>query len=223
VSTDDSAPEVAREEFVDLMLARENRLFHVRHVSALALQLFDPLTPLHGLGARERLLLESAAHLHDIGHSADFAGAGHHKESARLIREHPWKGFSRPEVEIIAQVARYHRKAMPELAHDEFSALPESDRRIVQYLAAFLRLADSLDRTHAQHVTSIRVEALPNQLILRLESVHPIVREIRAAYKKADLAMAMFQRDVVMMIGDTIVRPTVAGPEDDEPASGGSV
>src|SRR5690349_19709827 len=147
----------AREEILGLMHARENKPLHVQHVSSLALQLFDGLTPLHGLGLRERLLLEAAAHLHDIGHSEGFSPAGHHKESARLIREHPWQHFSRPDVEVIAQVSRYHRKSIPDMSHDEFRDLPSPERRITQVLAGILRLADSLDRTHEHRVTAVVV------------------------------------------------------------------
>lgn len=197
----------SRQEILELMFQKENRPGHVAHVSRLALQLFDGLQPLHGLGARERLLLEAAAHLHDIGHGPVLDEAGHHKESARLIRVHPWKTFDASEVEIIAQVSRYHRKSMPEMSHDEFRNLPEGDRRIVQHLAAMLRIADSLDRTHEGHVRGVRVELPPNRIAICLESTGPIVREVRAAYRKADLAVAVFQRDVVLMQGDEVLAP----------------
>ena len=77
----------AQTEVVDLLRVWERRPRHVFHVANLALQLFDQLASLHGLGERDRLMLESAALLHDIGAS----GPGreeHHKESARLIRKH---------------------------------------------------------------------------------------------------------------------------------------
>src|SRR2546427_5916351 len=136
----------ALEEVFELMRAMESQPVHVSHVTNLALQLFDSLTPLHGLGERERLLLEAAGFLHDIGHQFDHLKTGHHNESARLIREHPWKSFTPDEVTVIALVARYHRKAMPEMTHVEFAALPGTHRRLVQHLAALLRLADALDR-----------------------------------------------------------------------------
>src|SRR5689334_18209396 len=120
------------------MREKESRPVHVQHVAMLALQLFDQLVELHGLGGRERLMLEAAGHLHDIGHGTILTGEGHHKESARLIREHPWKSFNPQEVEIIAQVARYHRKSIPELSHDEFRGLADWDRRVVLRLAALL-------------------------------------------------------------------------------------
>jgi len=197
----------AREEFLALMRELENKPIHVQHVARLALSLFDQLVTLHGLGPRERLLLEAGACLHDIGHQYGFTGEGHHKESARLIRERPWKHFTAPEVEVIAQVARYHRKAMPEMSHDEFRALDTWSRTTVQRLAAVLRLADSLDRTHQQVVRGVRVEILPNLLVLHLEAAGPIVRELRATQTKGDLAAAVFQRDLGFTAGGEPVKP----------------
>src|SRR5262245_41725657 len=110
----------AREEIIGLMRQMEARPLHVQHVARLALLLFDGLAPLHNLGPRERLLLEAAGHLHDIGHQYDHTGIGHHKESARLIREYAWTKLGRPEVELVAQLARYHRGRLPDFKHDEF-------------------------------------------------------------------------------------------------------
>lgn len=197
-----------REEILALMREMENRPLHVQHVSRLALQLFDGLAPLHGLGERERLMLEAAGHLHDIGHQFDYLGTGHHKESARLIRERAWKSFGQLEVEIIAQVARYHRKSMPELDHPEFRALSDWDRRIVQQLSALLRLADALDRSHVQLVQGVQVEVRPNQIVLHLDAVEPVSREVKSALIKGDLAVAIFQRDLLFMINDEEIMPT---------------
>ena len=197
----------AHDEILTLMREKEGRPAHVQHVTQLALSLFEQLAELHGLGERERLLLEAAGCLHDIGHQFDHLGGGHHKESARMIREHPWKNFSRPEVEVIAQVAHYHRKAMPEMTDEEFKALPDWDRRIVQRLAAVLRLADALDRNHLQLVQSVKVEVRPNNLLFHLEVAGPVLREVRSAYIKGDLARAVFQRDLLFFVGEEEIPP----------------
>lgn len=197
----------ARDEILALMREKEARPVHVQHVTRLALSLFDQLLELHGLGQRERLLLEAAGCLHDIGHQFDHLGGGHHQVSARMIREHPWRNISRPEAEVIAQVARYHRKAMPEMSDEEFRALPNWDRRIVQRLAALLRLADALDRNHLQLVQSARVEVRPNQIVIHLEAAGPVLREVRSAYVKGDLALAVFQRDLLFVVGEEEIPP----------------
>ena len=208
-AADDGA---AREEALGLMREMENKPIHVQHVARLALALFDQLIELHGLGPRDRLLLEAAAYLHDIGHQFAFGGEGHHKESARLIRERQWKHFTAVEVEVVAQVARYHRKALPELSPDDFRALDTWSRGTVQRLAALLRLADSLDRTHRQIVGGVRVETRPNQIFLHLDAAGPVVREVNAAQSKGDLAMAVFQRDLVFSVAGETAEPSREQP-----------
>ena len=185
----------------------EARPVHVQHVTALALQLFDQIDSLLGLGPRDRTLLEMSGLLHDIGHRSANAGAGHHHESARMIREHRWTGINRSEVETVAQVARYHRKAMPELSHEDFKALGISDRQLIQKLAALLRLADAFDRTHLQLVRQIRVELPVNRIVFHLEIVGPVLHEIQAARLKGDLAEAIFQRDLVFMVDGEELMP----------------
>jgi exopolyphosphatase/guanosine-5'-triphosphate,3'-diphosphate pyrophosphatase len=199
----------AHAEALALMHELENKPLHVQHVARLALSLFDQLLPLHGLGPRERLLLAAASLLHDIGHQYGLKqpGEGHHHESARLIRERRWIYFSPREVEVIAQIARYHRKTMPELKHDPFRALDDWSRHAVQRLAAHLRLADALDRTHQQLVRDVRVEIRPNQLLFHLDTTANVLREVTAAHGKGDLAQAVFQRDLFFLVGDQVIRP----------------
>lgn len=124
---------------------RYDRL-HSEIVASLAAGIFDATRSLHKLGEHERLLLELAAVLHDIGH---FVGVnGHHKHSYYLINASPFVGLSAREKKIVATVVRYHRKAHPAATHPEFSALNASDRQLVLQLAAMLRIADALDSEH---------------------------------------------------------------------------
>ena len=186
----------ARDEVMALMQALEEEPHHVQHVAALSVQFFDEAEELHGLGDHDRFILEAASFLHDIGWSVAQDGPGHHRQSARLIREHGWKHMGAEAVELIAQVARYHRKSPPDLEHEEFAALSPAERHRVQQLAALLRIADGLDRGHQRHVTGISVEVFPGELLIRLHSSHPCSREIGAAAKKADLAAAVFHRRI---------------------------
>lgn len=187
----------AREEFLALMDALEEEPHHVLHVAVLAVHLFDELEDLHGLDNHDRLILEAASTLHDIGWSVAPTGKGHHRESARLIREYGWKHFNTGSVALMAQVARYHRKTPPDLEHEEFAVLSPAERLRVQQLAAILRIADGLDRSHQQHITHVSAEISPGQIVVHLTSMFPASREISAAAKKADLARTIFQREIV--------------------------
>ena len=190
----------AREDVLALMQALEEEPHHVQHVAALAVQLFDETEDLHGLGDHDRFILEAASLLHDIGWSVAHDGPGHHRQSARLIREHGWRQMGAETVDLMAQVARYHRKSPPDLEHEEFAALSPAERHRVQQLAGLLRIADGLDRGHQRHVTGVGAEVLPGMLMIRLHSSHPCSREIGAATKKADLAAAVFRRNITFAV-----------------------
>jgi len=187
----------AREEALALMQALEEEPHHVLHVALLAVHLFDELEDLHGLSDQDRLILEAAAVLHDIGWSAAPSGKGHHRVSARIIREHGWQHFSPETVTLLAQVARYHRKSLPDLEHEDFAALAPAERQRVQVLAALLRIADGLDRSHQQHITHLSAEISPGRVIIHVTATKPISREVAAAAKKADLARTVFQREIL--------------------------
>jgi exopolyphosphatase/guanosine-5'-triphosphate,3'-diphosphate pyrophosphatase len=118
---------------------------HYRNVEAASLALFDELQEEHQLHGHERLLLRCAAILHDIG--AYVNARAHHKHSMYLIANSDLFGLTRHDMQLVATVARYHRKAMPGPSHPEFAALPLEDRMRVAKLAAILRVADSIERT----------------------------------------------------------------------------
>jgi exopolyphosphatase/guanosine-5'-triphosphate,3'-diphosphate pyrophosphatase len=130
-------------------------LAHAHQVAALALALFEGTRRQHGLGAGERALLRHAAVLHDVGHHVSYPR--HHHHSYYLIRNGDLRGFTALEVDVMANVARYHRRSQPRKRHASFRALPGRERRVVRVLAACLRLADALDRSHRQVVRRLDV------------------------------------------------------------------
>lgn len=176
----------------EILFARhETEPSHPLHVSKLALDLFDSLAAWHGWGEHERGLLESAALLHDIGWAVTAPeGGGHHKASARLIREYPWTGLEPATVLELAAIARYHRKALPSAEHRTYAAMDESGRQRVRRLGGILRVADGLDRRHVQAVTRVWIEQRPDAWVLRPQSPQDIGPEIAAAKSKADLLAA---------------------------------
>jgi exopolyphosphatase / guanosine-5'-triphosphate,3'-diphosphate pyrophosphatase len=169
---------------------------HCRQVRDMALMLFDQLQPLHGLGNDERDILETAALLHDIGWT--IAGKEHHKHSYRLIRENGAKliGFTPVQVELIANVARYHRKSPPSPHHEAFGSLTPDDQHIVQRLAAILRIADGLDRPHLQQVKHLACEVTNRQVSINVKAIANAGAHIEGAARKRVLFETVFDRSV---------------------------
>ncbi|HUT34091.1 MAG TPA: HD domain-containing protein [Planctomycetota bacterium] len=130
-------------------------LRHAEQVGRLCGQLFDALRPLHGLGGPERELLLCAALLHDIGLSV--AVSGHHRASLQLILQADLPALNADERLVVANVARYHRKAHPSPKHGHLAALSPAAQALVARLAAILRIADGLDRLHEDAVTDLQV------------------------------------------------------------------
>jgi len=141
---------------------------HGDQVAHLALQLFDALADDLALDNRQREWLEYAARLHDIGHH--IAHRNHHKHSHYLIMNGDLLGFDAAEIETIALLARYHRKAMPKDDDPDFSALSRELRDRVRVLSAILRVADSLDRSHTGAVRDLTVTRKSGRIVLHLHT-----------------------------------------------------
>jgi len=168
---------------------------HGVHVARLAERLFDELDELHGLGPRDREVLLAAAVLHDIGQQISYRW--HHKHAHYLISHTELPGLSVEEVELVANVARYHRRADPSTDHEPYAALEKPDRKRVKKLAALLRLADALDREHMQKVAHVEVEAVGDEeVVLRIEGQGDLAIELWALGRKARLFEKVFQREV---------------------------
>ncbi|HET9950764.1 MAG TPA: Ppx/GppA phosphatase family protein [Candidatus Eisenbacteria bacterium] len=165
-------------------------LKHAHRVSALALSIFDQMKGLHGLSKRDRLLLELASLLHEVG---NFIGtAGHHRHAYYIISQSPILGLSDAEVEVVANVARYHRKAPPDPSHEAYRALDDHDRDRVRALAAVLRVADALDHDHRQRVTAVRAKARGDELRLSLKTRGDVSLDAWSVADKGDLFRAEF-------------------------------
>ncbi len=129
---------------------------HSRHVAKLAGQIFAQLAPHCHLHAEDQPLLEAAAKLQDVGYLINYDQ--HHKHSYHLILHSRLEGFQPNELEIIANVARYHRGAAPKRKHANFRQLSLRDQNRVRQMAAILRVAGGLDRSNTQQVTDVIVE-----------------------------------------------------------------
>jgi exopolyphosphatase/guanosine-5'-triphosphate,3'-diphosphate pyrophosphatase len=162
---------------------------HSAQVARLALEIFDGTAGRHGLRDDSREALEAAALLANIG--LFVSHAGHHKHSYYLIRNSEMlTGFTDREIELIAQVARYHRKSAPRRKHPEFAALDTHDQQRVRVLAGILRVAVGLDRTHAGRVEDVTVrEGAGGTLTIEVTPAtgRDLALELYAANGRADL------------------------------------
>ncbi len=154
-----------------LQLARSTAFdeAHARHVTRLALELFDSARDagLHRLGAGERELLEYAALLHDIGTFLSYTR--HHQHTYYLIRHADLVGFDQNEVAIMAATAYFHRKSLPAPRFEAFAGLDRASRKVVRRLGAFLRLAEYLDRGHTGAIRHARLRREAGSLLLEIE------------------------------------------------------
>ena len=178
-------PDVRRRSVVALGERCEYDGAHARHVATLALSLFDQTAHRHGLGAPSRALLEHAALLHDIGHHVSYPG--HHKHAYYLIKNGDLRGFHPGEIELLANVARYHRRAHPRKRHAAFASLPRASRQVVRVLAGCLRVADVLDRSHRQVVRSLVVSEVSGRLRIRAEAEGDHELELWGAPRRTQL------------------------------------
>ena len=120
-------------------------LNYSERVARFALTIFNQTKgELHNYSDQERELLWAAAILHNCG--LYISHAAHHKHSYYLIRNAEFLGFTELEVEMIAHIARYHRKSKPKKKHESYSVLPSNYRKVIKRMSAILRLAVALDR-----------------------------------------------------------------------------
>jgi exopolyphosphatase/guanosine-5'-triphosphate,3'-diphosphate pyrophosphatase len=170
---------------------------HVEHVRELALQLFDQLGDQLGCAPEERLLLEAAGLLHDVGQLVSYRK--HHKHSYQLITHAERLGLAPRDRELVALISRYHRRSGPRRKHPEFAALSAADQAVVRRLSGILRVADGLDRGHSASVKQVEVELAAEALRLRLTAADPgsdLGLECWGGSRKADVLAKLLRRDV---------------------------
>jgi exopolyphosphatase/guanosine-5'-triphosphate,3'-diphosphate pyrophosphatase len=175
----DRVPDVRRRSTLELAERCNYQAAHAEHVARMALALFDQTRAAHGFTDREREWLEYAALMHDIGTHISFVR--HHRHSYYLIKNGDLRGFHPDEIEVMALVARYHRRGTPKRSHDDYARLPGPLRRAVRVLASILRLAESLDRSHGQVISSLDLQDRGSDMLLQIRSDSDAELEVWAA------------------------------------------
>src|SRR6478735_3580562 len=178
----DSYPDVRRRSVSELAERCAWEGPHSRQVTAIALTLFDYTKRIHGLGDREREWLEYAGFLHDIGNHISYEK--HHRHSYYLIKHGDLRGFEPDEIDVIALVTRYHRRATPKDDHIGFTDLSKSFRRTVTILSAMLRLAETLDRSRHGVIRGIEVRERLGDIRIKVQAVGDAELEVWAAHKQ---------------------------------------
>jgi exopolyphosphatase/guanosine-5'-triphosphate,3'-diphosphate pyrophosphatase len=169
---------------------------HGRQVARMAVALFDQLHDLHGLGPDSRRILRVAALLHDIGSFVNTSG--HHKHSHYLLAQSGLVGFSPEEIQVLANVARYHRKGGPRPEHEAFQALSKAGRQRTLKLAALLRVADALDREHLQRVRGVEVCRERGGVLLRVTGSGDLLLEAWSLRRKSDLFEKVYTQKLTL-------------------------
>ena len=169
---------------------------HALQVTRLSLELFDLLAPVHGMGPQERRLLFAAALLHDVGMCRGLSG--HHKSSLDIIMAGDISPLTDRERKLVANMARYHRRAHPKKKHDHYSSLKEDEQRKVARAASILRVADALDRSHDAAVKDIGVELSTRKVVLTAVSPRELGFEEEALRKKGLLFEELFGLKLVL-------------------------
>ncbi|MBK6791464.1 MAG: Ppx/GppA family phosphatase [Anaerolineales bacterium] len=189
------APRTSRNEQVWMSAMRlgEKYQFDGEHailIAFLAGKLFDQTLSLHNLEAEDKLLLEVAALLHDIGHFINTVD--HNQHTYYILKANLLIGLTNREQNIVANVARYHRKSMPTVQDENFRSLSTKDRSMVIKLSVLLRLADAMDVSHTRRVKSVTLRQVKNKWLLKIEGGSGSSLETWALEKRCSLFQEVF-------------------------------
>jgi exopolyphosphatase/guanosine-5'-triphosphate,3'-diphosphate pyrophosphatase len=176
-------------------------LSHARQVARIAGSLWQQLAAPLDLAADDCEMIETAALLANVGYLINFEG--HHKHSYHLILNSELPGFERRQLQLLASVARYHRGAPPKQKHDPFRELTGEDQHRVTSMAAILRLALALDRTHQQHVGDVRARVRSGAVRITVAAHGDAEVDLWAAERKVELFEKVFGRKVQFVARDT--------------------
>ncbi len=175
---------------------------HARHVSVLAAMLFNQTKGiLHNYSDKKRDMLKAASLLHDIGQC--ISAEGHHKHSYEIIIKEGIEGFKPEEIEVIANIARYHRGKLPKEKHVNYARLEtKKQKKQVKRLGGFLKVADGLDRAHMELVESVqcKYDDFSRVLYITIKSGSPHFKPcLKVLKKKKDLLEKAFTIQVVFI------------------------
>ncbi len=193
---------VRRRSILQLARSCNYEEVHAVHTARLALKIYDDLRLLHSheLGDNERELLEYAAIVHDIG--MFLSHSNHQKHAHYLIRNSDLLGFTDNEIDVIANVALYHRKGIPKKRHANLADLDRHGRRRVNVLASILRVAEGLDRSHLGLVNDVSIVKTnkPVQYVLTMHAESDCQLEVWGVQNSRDLFEYVFGAPLIVKV-----------------------
>jgi len=151
----------------------------------MVIQLFDALEGDLALPDGDRELLEFASLMHDIGYH--ISHRKHHKHALYIIRHADLKGFTEDEINMMANIARYHRRSTPKKRHKRYRKMDKQLQERIKKLSGLLRVADGLDRSHYQNVQQLEINNGQKQITLYLTTEAEPELEIWGATRKSHL------------------------------------
>jgi len=169
---------------------------HARYVANHCMDIFDALVKKHGMTRRHRIMLETAAILHDIG--TYIRASGHHKHGQYIVANSEIFGLHQDELEIIANVVSCHRGDPPSQSDIEFMTLQREERVLVLKMASILRVADALDRGHTQQIKKITVERRSETVVLHVDKAHDLSLELMGLEEKGGLFQDVFGYKIIL-------------------------
>jgi len=190
LGTSDDDPSQRDQAIERLAAACSGEPEHGRQVAALAGRIFAQLAEPFKLLPGDKLLLECAARLQDVGYVINYEQ--HHKHSYHLIRHSRLPGIRAHDLELIANVARYHRGAHPKRKHENLFKLAVEDQQRVQKMAAILRIAGGLDRSRSQQVRDLLVGVEEDTITLDVVADQEPLVDIWGAERRSDLFEKVF-------------------------------
>lgn len=172
---------------------------HCQTVAALSCTIFDRMKKVHGLTAHEKLLLELAAKLHDCGYYVN--SRNHHLSSYYLIKNSAIYGLTEADIALVAQITQYSESHTPSTSTPGFYAMSEQQRLMVTKLAAILRMANAMDKSHKSKVNEIKVKLTDEKITVTAVSDQTLYLE-KWAFKEC----AAFFREVFGITPELIIK-----------------
>ena len=169
---------------------------HGRHVANHCMAIFDALVKEHGMNRRQRIMLEIAAILHDVG--TYVKASGHQKHGQYIVANSEIFGLHNDELFIIANVINYHRGDPPSHSDIEYIKLQREERILVLKMASILRVADALDRGHSQQIKKITIERRQETIVLHVDRTYDLSLELMGIEEKGQMFQDVFGYKVIL-------------------------